>query len=290
MPNVAIVFRRSHDRLFDVTPDQHHPQLHAADHAPLATDDVHSYLVLGSFLPANRPHTDLTGIGPDQHHSQLHAADHAPGSPDDVHSHLVLGSFLPANRGHDALSGIGPNQHHTKVHASEHAPGGVDDVHGYLNLLFFPTANREHGDLTAIGAEDHQQQFGAAGDYFVIPTIIDHEERSFTNTTWAYVYWLRAPVAVQSAIAGTSYTWRFVAVMKAEMGYTAYARVHLWTGGGVDLGTYGEISTTTISYNTIRSATFSLAAIPERAEVEVMCTGGTNYIGGAALEYQTTIT
>lgn len=73
---------KDHADLDGTTSDDHHPKLHAADHAPAGVDDVHPHLDLASFLAANRPHSALSGIGSDDHHPKLHQADHQSGGAD----------------------------------------------------------------------------------------------------------------------------------------------------------------------------------------------------------------
>jgi len=118
MPNAMTIFTLDHDMLTNVTPNQHHPMLHAEQHGIYGADNVHGYMDLGSFPDSGRLHTDLYGVTPDQHHPQAHAADHAPAGADDVHGYLDLASFPVANREHADLSGIGAEDHQSQFGAT----------------------------------------------------------------------------------------------------------------------------------------------------------------------------
>jgi len=157
--------------LTNVTPNQHHPMLHAEQHGIYGADNVHGYMDLGSFPDSGRLHTDLYGVTPDQHHPQAHAADHAPAGADDVHGYLDLASFPVANREHADLSGIGAEDHQSQFGAT--IRGDEHRLHhpgcGYLWRVHPPDRsckghsgdirNRRDrpamGSLTGLGFRDH---------------------------------------------------------------------------------------------------------------------------------------
>ena len=101
-----------HNNLSGIGTDDHHPQLHNAEHVAGGTDPIDADSLNVDFSPANYTVTSVVLSG------------HLEG----VDNELAVKAGINHTHQHNNLSGISADDHHPQLHNAEHVTGGADPI------------------------------------------------------------------------------------------------------------------------------------------------------------------